>query len=204
MEYGLAKKVLNEYIGDAFKRGLPAVYVVSNRQEQDYLKVGLVRYGDLQSRMGSFLTWSRGFLIHYVLFTDTILHVNSLEKEIHEIMTDHKFKRIPFEPNIYFKKLSEWFKITPKEIEVLFKKIKTPLVKIIKLNPNPPKKYLTRSVKKELEPLVKVIPIKKSQQIKAFDDGMKTVKGRDKRKFATKKTFPIYIGGVGIIETSFK
>ena len=34
----------------------------------------------------------------------------------------------------YFKKLSEWFKVTPKEIEKLFTEIKTPIVNILKLH----------------------------------------------------------------------
>lgn len=200
MEYGLAREELKHYVGDAFKNGLPAVYVVSNRNESDVLKVGLVRYGDLQRRMGNFLTWSRGFLIHYVLYTDTILNVNALETEIHNLLVEHNHKRIQFEPNIYFKKLSEWFKVKPSQIEKLFEKITTPLVKVLKLYPTS-KYFHKRKQRHSNSNHIKELKIKKKQEVK---NSYYTRGGRDKRKFSNKKTFPVYVSGLGLVETSFK
>ena len=182
MEYGFAKIQLKKFVGDAFEYCLPAVYVISNRLEPQYLKIGLVRYGDLQQRMGNFLTWSRGFKIHYVIYTDTVFNVSNLEKEIHNILRRHHYKNLKFEPEIYFTKFTEWFEVSPSELENLFNLIKTPMVSILKLH-----KAATRvrrtSNKTEF---ITTIPIKKEQLAKGYDKYY-SFKGRDKRK--VNKTF---------------
>jgi len=188
MEYGLAREELKHFVGDAFRHGLPAVYVISARHETDYLKVGLVRYGDLSRRMGNFLTWSRGFLIHYVIYTDTILNVNKLENEIHTLLVNHNHKRLQFEPNIYFKKLSEWFKVKPKEIEKIFNEIKTPVVNILKLHKT--SDYLHQRKQRN----------KNSNHITELKIKQKEIKNENVRKSTRiKKTrggFPVRVGNV--------
>ena len=177
MEYGIAKTELKNYVGDAFKYGLPAVYVISSRLEPEYLKVGLVRYGDLQQRMGNFLTWSRGFKIHYVIYTDTVFNVKELEQELHKLMRAHKYRNLKFEPELYFTRFTEWFEITPSQLQSLFKEVKTPMVSILKLNP-----ASIRVRRSSSKSLIEVIPIKKSQQAKGYQTGYFTKRGRDLRK----------------------
>lgn len=188
MEYGLAREELKNYVGDAFTHGLPAVYIISARHEEQYLKIGMVRYGDLSRRMGNFLTWSRGFKIHYVIYTDTILNVNKLENEIHRLLAIHNHKRLPFEPNIYFKKLSEWFEVKPKEIEKLFQEIKTPVVNILKLHKT--SDYFHKRKQR----------IKNSNHITEIKIKQKEIKNKNVRKSTRlKKTrggFPVRVGNI--------
>jgi len=182
MEYGLAKVQLKEYVGEAFKYGLPAVYVVSHRLEPQYLKVGLVRYGDLQQRMGNFLTWSRGFKIHYVIYTDTVIHVTQLEKEIHMLLREHKHKNLRFEPALYFTKFTEWFEVKPLQLQHILTEIKTPIVSILKLHPAAVR--ARRSTAKK-DGFIENLPVKKEQQAKGYDRSYFSSKGRDMRKVNT-------------------
>ena len=183
MEYGYAKIQLKQFVGDAFEYGLPAVYVISNRLEPEYLKIGLVRYGDLQQRMGNFLTWSRGFKIHYVIYTDTVFNVSNLEKEIHNLLRRHHYKNLRFEPELYFTKFTEWFEVKSTQLEKLFHLIKTPMVNILKLHPASTRVRRTSNK----TGFITTIPIKKEQMAKGYDGKYYSSRGRDMRK--VNKTF---------------
>ena len=71
MEWADARAKLRERLQGGVDAGLPCVYVVSYDQADPPTKVGMVSYGQLNHRMGSFRTWARSFYLHALLYTET-------------------------------------------------------------------------------------------------------------------------------------
>ena len=130
MEWADARAKLRERLQGGVDAGLPCVYVVSYDQADPPTKVGMVSYGQLNHRMGSFRTWARSFYLHALLYTEYPA-VRALEKEFHGVLPPSKrlFLSAPAGTTPHQK--SEWFDMKPGAVVRHIKKLATHMVTVL-------------------------------------------------------------------------